>query len=118
MSKELYKADNISVIWEIYLWNCTTATEVNNNYYLKLFFTIFINGKLKTLHRSFWFKPNNQEIDNIDYFTFWDTLNLLSDLWYPIRETRDDDNNYTWNIIKKWIHSFIIWQDWNKTIFE
>jgi hypothetical protein len=118
MSRVLYKADNISVIWEICLWNCTTATQNNTNYWLKLFFTIFINGKLKTFNSDFTFQTIKWEIDNINLCKFWDVLNLLDDLGYPIKEVRDDWLNYTWSIITKWIHSFVIWQDWDKLIFE
>ncbi len=109
MSMQLFKTDFISVIWEYQ--KKEQATETHDIWeYIHLFFTIQINGKIRTFQHYIELVQYIPTIENDCWTVFtlknyegWYILyNTLNDLWYPLWEPVK--YNPMWgNIINSWI---------------
>lgn len=108
MSNILYNADNISVIWNIKVYDNYSEVQVNpkKTYWIELIFNIFINWKLKSIKKDFPItKWTTHDYEFVDYSNWYLIHELLKDLWYLIKEQwRDDELTYSCNIINQWIH--------------
>jgi len=109
MSIQLYKTDYMSVVWEytkktVLVW-AEAKEEVQE--YINLFFTIQVNGKIKTSQH--YFKLMRWEDKTEDYsgltlerFEGWYAIrNLLTNIGYPMWWINEPDSN-DFNIVN-WI---------------
>ena len=105
MSRVLLNKDNITVIWEV--GECESLWDINWNkdktYYLKLTFTLLVNGKQKVWSTSYNLKKAERiqwwDVYELEQYYSWnDTRDLLSTIWYDLSEVN------IWN----WIEQFYI----------
>ncbi len=100
MAVSLFKTDYMSVVWEY--------TEKNKSKYLNLFFTIQVNGKMKTSQH--FLELTKRELNSsyewdaqltLKQWDAWYSIRkLLTDIWYPLWW---DMNFLEWWNIETWI---------------
>ena len=108
MSIQLFKTDYISVIWE-YQEKSAANEEHDVWKYIQLFFTMQINGKIKTFKHYIMLVreiPTVEEQPSVLSLKNWEgwyiLYNTLNDIGYPLWEPVKEIPT-AWNIITWWI---------------
>ena len=109
MSKQLLQTDYISVVWEIRDWEITPETSKEKEQFIKLFFTIQVNWKIKTVQHIFLLEKsefNDSWLSLRNWNEWYKVHQTLKDLWYPMWDESDPVVSGSW-IIYSWISKLL-----------
>jgi len=101
----LLQTDYISVVWEVIDAEITSATCKDKQQFIRLFFTIQVNWKIKTTNHSFLLEKsefNEAGLSLKNWNEWYNVYHTLKDLWYSMWDDSDPIVSGSW-VLNQWI---------------